>query len=100
MKEAVENGAHISAMVPDAIKQLNEEVTTKELKGQCRVVRWDSICDNPPKELKISPIAMILHKSRAYREILDLSFSLRLQDGNNIPSVNEATEKNCATGGD
>ena len=98
MEEAITNGAHKSAMVPDAMKQLNEEVEAKERKGQCKVVRWDSICDNPPMESKISPIAMILHKSRAYWAILDLSFLLRLKDGNDIPSVNEATEKTAPQG--
>ncbi len=41
-----------------------------------QVVEWDSIKDNPPAELKISPIAAIPHKSKAFRSILDLSFHL------------------------
>ena len=40
--------------------------------------------------LKISPIAMVPHKSRKYRAILDLSFSLKVC-GMEIPSVNENT---------
>ena len=47
--------------------------------------------DGVPQKLKISPIAMIPHKSRMFRAILDLSFSLRLKDGSVIPSVNETT---------
>ena len=66
MLEAIDNGAHKSAMVPDAMKQLAEEVEAKAKKDQCRVVLWDSIKDDPPEELKISPIAMIPHKSRLY----------------------------------
>ena len=42
-------------------------------------------------KLKISPLAMIPHKSRKYRAILDLSFELRLAVYT-LPSVNEATE--------
>ena len=58
------------------------------------MVLWDDIKDDPPEELKVSPIAMILHKSRMFRTILDLSFRLRLKNGDEIPSVNESTEKN------
>ena len=46
--------------------------------------------ENPPPGLKISPIAMIPHKSRKYRAILDLSFQL-LVGGCRLPSVNDAT---------
>jgi hypothetical protein len=59
--------------------------------GQCKVVLWDDIKHNPLEQLKISPLAMIPHKSRAFRAILDLSFRLRLKDGSEVPSVNEAT---------
>lgn len=56
------------------------------------------IKDNPPKELKISPIAMIPHKSRLFRAMLDLSFSIRLQDGSEVPSVNESSTKTAPQG--
>ena len=62
------------------------------------MVLWDSIKDAPPTQLKISPIAMIPHKSRLYRAILDLSFKLRLQGGSVIPSVNETTKKTAPHG--
>ena len=61
--------------------------------GQCRVVMWDDIKDDPPKELKISPIAMIPHKSKPYRSILDVSFGVTLDTGEKIPSVNESSVK-------
>ncbi len=38
-------------------------------------------------------MAAIPHKSRMYRSILDLSFSLRLEDGGIIEWVNDTTEK-------
>ena len=44
--------------------------------------------------LKLSRLAMIPHKSRKYRAILDLSFALRIA-GFQLPSVNDAT-KNTA----
>ena len=45
-----------------------------------------------PPNLKISPVAMIPHKSRMYRKILDLTFNLKLA-GQKAPSVNNSTEK-------
>jgi hypothetical protein len=62
------------------------------------VVLWDDIKENPPPQLKISPLAMIPHKSRQFRAILDLSFRLRLKDGTHVPSVNEATTLEAQAG--
>ena len=58
---------------------------------------WDDIKDNPPEQLKISPVAMIPHKSRKYRAILDLSFKLRLKNGE-LLSVNKATTLEAPAG--
>ena len=63
LEAAIERGPHISAMDPDAMKQLNAEVAEKVKRGQVRVVNWDDIKSNPPPELKVSPIAMIPQKS-------------------------------------
>ena len=49
--------------------------------NQARIVAWDNIKDNPPRELEISPIAAIPHKSKAFCSILDLSFWLKLKNG-------------------
>jgi len=40
-----------------------------------------------PEKLKISPVAMIPHKSRDFRTILDLSFKLKI-NRTEMPSVN------------
>jgi hypothetical protein len=79
---AVERGPHVSALDPEAIKQLKTEIEDKVRVGQCKVVLWDEIKNNPPPQLKISPLAMIPHKSRQFRAILDLSFKLKLQEHN------------------
>jgi hypothetical protein len=76
MQAAIDRGPHVSALDPEAIEQLQQEVQDKVKKGQARLVLWDEIKKDPPKELKISPIAMIPHKSRKFRAILDLSFRL------------------------
>ena len=93
MQAAITKGPHASALVPAAIEQLRQEVHDKVAAGQARLVRWDDIKDDPPPELKISPIAMIEHKSKPYRAILDLSFPVTLADKTTYPSVNAATEK-------
>ena len=64
MEEAINRGPHVSALQPVAMKILAEDVAAKWKKGKCKVFLWDNIKDNPPEELKVSPIAMIPHKSR------------------------------------
>ena len=73
--------------------QFDLEIAEKVANGQATLVPWNSIKDNPPPNLKVSPIAMVPHKSRPYRAILDLSFSLRLSPCDSIPSVNSQTTK-------
>ena len=61
--------------------------------NQAQLVLWDDIKDNPPKELKISHIAAIPHKSKAFWLILDLSVRLRLKNGVVCASVNYTMKK-------
>ncbi len=98
MQAAIDRGPHISTLEPAAAKQLWLEVLEKVKNGQARIVPWDDIKHNPPPQLKISPVAMIPHKSRAYRAILDLSFPVRLQNGDLVPSVNNNTTKSAPRG--
>eukprot|EP00956_Cyclotella_meneghiniana_P026592 scaffold57877_cov41-Cyclotella_meneghiniana.AAC.3 len=95
---AVERGPHVSALKEDAIEQLEGEIAEKVRVGQCKVVDWDDIKNDSPKQLKVSPLAMIPHKSRKYRAILDLSFRIRLKCGREVPSVNEATTLEAPSG--
>ncbi len=62
------------------------------------MVLWKDIKHDHPPELKISPLAMIPHKSCQFRAILDLSFPVKLQDGTTVPSVNAATTKTAPRG--
>ncbi len=57
------------------------------------MVWWEDIKGDHPRQLKVSPVAAIPHKSRAYCSILDLSFALCLVDGGLVDSVNDTTEK-------
>ena len=93
MQAAVDWGPHRSAQSDEAIAHFKAEVDDKVKSGQAKLVSWDSIKDNPPAELKISPIAAIPHKSKQFHSILDLSFNLRLKQGGIVPSVNVTTIK-------
>ncbi len=66
--------------------------------NQARLVLWDNIKENHPKELKISHIVAIPHKSKAFCSILKLSFWLRLANGGVRPYVNDTTEKTAPAG--
>jgi hypothetical protein len=98
MTEAVVRGPHCSALSEEAIAHFKVEVEEKVKVGQAKLVAWDSIKDEPPAELKISPIAAIPHKSKQFRSILDLSFPLGLKRGGVLPSVNTATIKTAPKG--
>ena len=98
MEAAIEKGPHVSALVPEAMEQLQSEVEAKVKCGQCRVVKWDDIKHDPPAQLKISPIAMIPHKSKPYRAILDNSFPVKICPTETVPSVNESTVKTAPAG--
>ena len=74
--EAVARGPHQSALSPKALAHFAEEVAEKVRTKQAQIVLWDDIKDNPLKQLKISPIAAIPHKSKAFCSILNLSFQL------------------------
>ena len=98
MKAAIARGPHVSALVPDAMAQLDIEVQEKVANGQARVVKWSDICHNPPPQLKISPVAMVPHNSRPYRAILDLSFPVRVSHSESVPSVNSTSTKTAPKG--
>ena len=98
MTAAIMRGPHESAMSPEAMEHFAKEVAEKVASGQARVVNWEDIKHDPPKQLKISPIAAIPHKSKAFRSILDLSFQLRLKDGGVVMSVNDTSTKTAPQG--
>ena len=56
MWEAVEQGPHKSSLTPAAIAHFAEESAEKVRVGQAKLVLWDNIKDNPPPQLKVSPI--------------------------------------------
>ena len=95
MWEAVKRGPHWSATTPEALTHFAEEITEKIRIHQACLVPWDNIKDNPPAQLKMSPIAAIPHMYKAFRSILDLSFRLRLKNGGVLAAVNDTTVKSA-----
>ena len=92
IEAALRRGPHPSALSQEAIAALHQETNEKVKSGYARVVKYGDLKSNIPKKLKISPVAMIPHKSRKFRTILDLSFRLR-HKGKLLESVNSATVK-------
>ena len=78
MKAAVTKGPHSSALEKDAISQIQVKAWGKAAHGFANIMRWDDIKQNPLPNLKFSPLAMIMHKSRKYRAILGISFALKV----------------------
>ena len=98
MQAAIDCGPHVSALIPAAMAQMDLEVQDKIQNNHARLVRWEDICHDPPEQLKISLLAMVPHKSRPYRAILDLSFEIKLSPTESIPSVNSTTTKSAPAG--
>jgi hypothetical protein len=88
MWEAVAQGPHQLSLSPKALAHFAEESVEKIKAGQAKLVLWNNIKDNPPTQLKISPIVAIPHKSKAFCSILDLSFCFQLKHGGFLDSVN------------
>ena len=88
---ALQRGLHISAKDLIATECLHNETNDKVKGGFAKIVKWGDIKHNIPPALKLSPIAMIPHKSRLFRCILDLSFQIKIK-GQKLNSVNNGTQ--------
>ena len=90
IEKAMIRGARRSALAPLASKELLKETVEKVKNGLAKIIRYGDSKDRLPENLKTSPVAMIPHKSRQFRCILDLSLCLKI-DGTKMPSVNSST---------
>lgn len=77
IEQAVARGPHVSAMTPEAIELVTEDVAYQVKAGYARIFTWAELKRMRPKKLKISPLAVIPQKGRRGRMILDLSFPVR-----------------------
>ena len=65
-------GPHKSALSEEAIAHFAAEAKEKVAPNQTRLVCYENFKDDFPTKMKVSPIAKIPHKSKAFRSILDL----------------------------
>ncbi len=59
IQAAIDHGTHKSALKPDAIMHFKAKVGDKVAKGQARVVLWDNIKNDHPRQLKVLPVLAI-----------------------------------------
>ena len=98
LNSTIAYGPHESALTADAIDQLSTEVHEKLSLTQVTLVPWAASKHDPPTHLKISPIAMVPHKSQKFWVVLDLSFSCHGNGGCLVLSVNSTTIKTAPLG--
>jgi hypothetical protein len=77
IEAAVEKGAHKSALTPESIELIAEDVEYQVKAGYAQVISWDELQRLRPKNLKVSPLAVVPQRNRRGRMILDLSFAVR-----------------------
>uniref|UniRef100_A0A7S4NFY9 Reverse transcriptase domain-containing protein n=1 Tax=Odontella aurita TaxID=265563 RepID=A0A7S4NFY9_9STRA len=79
---AIKKGPHRSAMTPEAIELVHEDVDYQVKASFSQVVHWEDIKYNLPSNFKLLPLAVVPQEGRRGRIILDLSFpSRRLSQG-------------------
>ena len=98
---AVERGPHPTALTAEAIELFAEDISYQEKAGFCQVFLWDELRRLQPKNLKISPVAVVPQVGRRGRIILDLSFPV-YQEVDGVmtiiqSSVNDTTEIKAPT---
>ena len=101
LDQAVEYGAHPSAEEAEAAKCCREEALEKVKQKFMKLVPYSKLrpllVAGKKTNIKVSPIAAIPHKSRAYRMILDLSNKGQRKKGlTQTKSVNELTNEDAA----
>jgi hypothetical protein len=74
---AVHKGAHKSATSDESIALIAEDVNYQVQAGYAEIVSWEELCILRPKNLKVSPLAVVPQRDRRGRMILDLSFAVR-----------------------
>jgi hypothetical protein len=74
IEAAVTRGAHPTARTTESVALFTEDIAYQIAAGFCQVFLWDDIVKLCPKNLKISPVAVVPQVNRRGRIILDLSF--------------------------
>ena len=85
-------------MSDEAISHFSAEAKVKVESKWARLVIYDDVKGDLPKQMKGFPIAAIPHKSKEFQSILDLSFESHIIPHGRVHSVNENREKTAPGG--
>jgi hypothetical protein len=66
-----------SATSAESIALIAEDVAYQVNAGYAQVVTWTKLCKLRPRNLKVSPLAVVPQRNQRGRMILDLSFAVR-----------------------
>jgi hypothetical protein len=80
IEAAIQQGPHKSALTPESIALIEEDVAYQVRAGYAQVVDWETLKENLPPKLKVSPLAVVPQANRRGRMILDLSFPVLRQE--------------------
>ena len=72
IRAALMRGPHESALAEEAISHFAAEAKEKVASNQARLLCYEHFKGDFPTKMKVSPIAAIPHKSKAFISILDL----------------------------
>ena len=87
-----ERGPHRSANGKRAVCQLRQETEDKVKHKYAIILKWCDIKNYIPNKIQISPVAMIPQKSKPFRCIMDILFTM-FHKGVKISCVNKKTHK-------
>ena len=76
---AISQGPHKSALTPEAMALVEEDVAYQVGAGYAQIVEWDWLKNHLPPQLKVSPLAVVPQQNQRGRMILDLSFPVLKQ---------------------
>ena len=77
IEAAVDKGAHSSATTDESLALIEEDVAYQVKAGYARIISWEDLQRLRPRNLKVSPLAVVPQRNRRGRMILDLAFAVR-----------------------
>jgi hypothetical protein len=79
IKVVVAKGAHKSATTNKSIVLIAEDVAYQITAGYAQIIMWEKLCQTRPKNLKVSPLAVVPQRNCRGRMILDFLFPVRCE---------------------
>ena len=85
INSAVMRGPHESDLSEESVAHFAAEAKKKVASNQSRLVCYKNSKGNFPTKMRVLPIAATPHKSKAFRSIMDSSFSLKFTPRGRVP---------------